>query len=132
MNQIQKKRSKAFVKRQYFDSRIGMVVIAPILSVSNFILLFYNFTEFKDKIPIEYFTIIFIIIIVFVIVSIGKIFRKVQLSTDAALHYENNIQQAKTDLIILKMLGMMHRNQLTPEIDERIKYLTKIIDVKNE
>lgn len=77
--------------------------------------------------PLRYFAPVFVIGFVISVILVGKMFRKHQLSTDSALAYEQNKEDVKTNLLILECLAVMHQNDLKPRLDERIKYLKKII-----
>ena len=116
-----------FFKTQYFDSRFGMAVLGPLLTVSNFVLLSYNFTGLNDILPLRYFAPVFVIVFVVSVIVVGKMFRKHQLSTDSSLAFEQNKEDAKNNLLILECLAVMHQNDLRPKLDERIKYLKKIV-----
>ena len=120
---------QSFFKTQYFDSRFGMVVLAPLLSISNFVLLSYNFTKISDILPLRYFAPAFIAIFIVSVILVGKTFRKHQLSTDSALAYEQNKEDLKTNLLILECLAVMHHNDLRPRLDERISYLKGILKI---
>lgn len=113
------------IKRKYFDARIGMMVIAPLLAISNFVFLAYNFTELKNYMSLESFSIIFVVSFLAIIIIIGSMFRKVQTPTDIKLHYEKNIEQARTMVVLLNAIKSISDEK---NIDDRIQYLQSIID----
>lgn len=115
----------SIIKRKYFDARIGMTVIAPLLAISNFVFLAYNFTELKNYLSLESFSIIFVVSFLGIITLVGSVFRKVQTPTDIKLHYEKNVEQARTMVVLL---NAVKANSNYENIDERIAYHQSIIN----
>jgi len=116
------------VKRNYSDFRIGLPIIAPLLAISNFVLLAYNFTDLKDMMPIEIFGIIFATGFVSLMVLMGKVFRKKQQSTDFDLQFERARKHAMIYRIILEaqLRSFLSTDKQAIEIQETIDYLKSI------
>lgn len=118
-----------FLKRQYFDSRLGMTVIGPLLAISNFVLLAYNFTVLNEVLPFRIFAPLFIIVFIIGVVIIGKIFRNHQQATDYSLVFEQDVENRKTDLLILEAFAHMYMDKdLKPRLIERLEYIKKLVD----
>jgi len=113
------------VKRKYFDGRVGMVALSPILAISNFIFLAYNFTDLKNYVIFEIFAVIFLIIFLVSVTIIGNVFRNVQTPMDIKLQYEKNIEQAKTMIVLL---NAVKANSNDESINERIAYHQRIVN----
>lgn len=106
--------------------RYGYILIAPIITYSNFILIAYNFTFFKE-IPFPIFVIILTLGILGTLVALGRIFRRNQLEVDEDLKYERARAQAKTNRIILEALhDTVLSYQMKKQISERIEFLKGI------
>lgn len=121
-----------FIKRRYFDGRIGYTLIAPLFAVNNFVLIAYNFTDLKNIIPFDFFVLFFILSSVVVLVFLGNTFRNKQLSIDVDLSYEKSPQQATTNRIILEQIQKIQfQNNLviSKELKDRIDYLRNIESV---
>lgn len=115
-----------FVKTQYTDSRLGMAVLSPVLSISNFILIAYNFTIFKI-ISFEIFIPFFAVFLILLTVIIGKIFRKHQQATDNALGYEQNKEMVKTHLLVIEALENLSNDTMKFRLKPRIEYLRSLL-----
>lgn len=119
-----------FIKRRYFDLRLGSLTINPIIQGVNFVMLAY--LSFNDILPFWIFAPLLFVSLAGLFVLVGNRFRNMQYSTDADMLYEKSIEQAKTNLILLKAIK---RSFLTTDpdyqaLEERIQYLQKIIDKK--
>jgi len=113
----------SYLQKSYFDLRLGMPIFFPFLSMSNFLLIAYNFTGLKDVMGFELFAVLLAVTMVLTLVIIGRTFRKVQLATESDLGYERQKQSAKTQRVILEnLLSSKHNDELV----ERIAYLKKI------
>ena len=115
-----------FIKRRYSDFRFGLPLVLPIFSFGNFAILAYNFTALKNFLGFEIFTVLLASFLVVTISLVGKLFRKIQLSTDHDLVYEQQRQFAKTQRIILECLQPNALFSDQHMIEERIQYLKKI------
>ena len=113
-----------FIKRQYFDSRLGMIVLGPVMTITNTLLLVYNFTALQNIIPLRYFAPIFIILFIVAIVLIGRIFRKHQQSTDNALAFDQDKKRRWVELVTLKALYDIKQND---EVLGCIRELERIV-----
>ena len=112
-------------KRHYADFRTGLPIIAPLLSISNFILLAYNFTALKDMVSIEIFGVGFAIIFVTSMVLIGNFYRKKQQPIDFGLQFERNRKNAMMFRLLLEN-SASHFISTDPrfkEINETVEYL---------
>lgn len=79
------------VKRRFFDFRYGFPFLSPLIGVSNFVLIAYNFTMLQ-VIPFEVFVILFCLVFGSGVVFIGAMMRKKQLPTDYKMQYEQSIE----------------------------------------
>ena len=117
------------IKRNFVDMRLAWGLVAPLIALSNFILLFYNFTDLKDKIPFDYFLLGFGVLSVVILIVIGKIFRKNQLSTDINLAYEQSTEHVRTQRIemeAIKEIANKMQISLPFEFFQRVEYLKKL------
>ena len=113
-----------FIKRQYFDSRLGMIVLSPVMVITNTVLLVYNFTALQNIMPLRYFAPLFIIGFVIAVVLIGRIFRKHQQSTDNALAFDQDKKRRWVELVTLKALHDIKPND---EVLGCIRELERIV-----
>lgn len=116
--------------------RYAYVFIAPIIAYSNFVLIAYNFTDLKEAIRFEIFTVFFTLGLIAVIAFAGMILRKNQMPTDFKLQYERNQEMMKTHLAILEgVLELSGNNSPNHEalkkIQTRINYLKKVLNQQN-
>ena len=118
------------LKKNYAEFRIGLPIIAPLLAISNFILLAYNFTALKDVISIELFAIIFVAVFVGSMVLLGKTFRNKQQPTDITMSFERHKKQALMFRLLLENSAshFLSTDPRHKEIQESIDYLKKIED----
>ena len=107
------------IQRRYHDVRVGMTTVSPIVAISNFLLLAYNFSIMNEILPFEIFTVLFIIGSIAVFMVIGSIFRKKQYKVDNTIQYENNPMLMKSIYLILKSLPK------NDETEKLIKYHEK-------
>ena len=109
------------IQRRYHDVRVGMTTVSPIVAISNFLLLAYNFSILSEILPFEVFTVLFVVGSIIVFMFIGGIFRKKQYKIDNAIQYENNPELVKTNLVIMECLKNLPIDaDLKKKIDERI------------
>ena len=116
--------SLTFIKRQYFDSRLGMAVIGPIMAITNTILLVYNFTALQNILPLRYFAPIFFVFFIISVVIIGRIFRLHQQHIDTAQIFDQDKKTRAIELVILKTLYEM---KPSVELKFWIKELERIV-----
>lgn len=120
------------LKEQYVDLRFGLLAINPIVIFSTFVLIAYEQIA-SFGISLWLFAPISIVIFMCIVIIVGKIFRKKQLYIDAKLNYEQQTENAQTQLVILEMLReVMDTNgvKLTPGQSERLAYLQSIVQQK--
>ena len=112
-------------KKRFLELRLGLPLIAPLLSFSNFILIAYNFTDLK-QLPFPIFAILFAVGVLAILILVGHYFRNIQQPTDFKLMYERNLEHVKTMLVILEVLdsglGVFRKPELKRKLDERIEY----------
>jgi membrane protein YdbS with pleckstrin-like domain len=107
-----------FVKKRYYDTRVGVTTVSPLIALVNFILLSYNFSTIKESLNIWTFGILVASGLIVALTIIGVFFRKKQYKIDLAYMYLENKEQLKTDLIILNALERFY-----PPGDEKSKML---------
>ena len=117
---------KTFIKRRYSESRIGAVVINPILQASNFIMLAYIVIE--NVIPFWLFVPLFVMGMVSLVTFTGFKFRNIQLSTDEDIKYEKQTKLNRTLLnIMLAIENGGHTD--TPEFKDAMREVKEISEI---
>ncbi len=113
---------KTFLKRRYYDMRMGGVTFAPAIQLANFSMILFLYA--KEYIPFEIFAPLFGIGGMILLVYLGSKFRKIQQSTDLDMGFERAKSQGETLYQIMKAL-----NDISPQ-DETFKttmeYMRKI------
>ena len=109
------------VRRRYHDVRAGMVTISPVVAISNFLLIAYNFSVIKDMIPFELFTVLFVVGSIVTFMIIGGLFRKNQYKIDNAIQFENNPELVRILRILLKDCSV------TDEVKDGIRHLDDLL-----
>ena len=103
-----------YLKRKYYDFRQGGIILAPILGLSNFMMLAY--LTISQIIPLWMFAPIFIVTVLFGFTFIGSKFRKIQFSTDLDLGFERAQSQGETFYqILLSQKLLMEIAGVTPD-----------------
>jgi hypothetical protein len=108
---------------------MAATLVSPVIAFSNFLLLAYNFTGLKDTIPFHLFVPLFIVSILVLLVTIGKLFRMKQQATDITLSFERSVEANKSIRIITEYmieLGKKLDVKTPKEILDRVEYLKKI------
>jgi|APSaa5957512535_1039671.scaffolds.fasta_scaffold04504_24 hypothetical protein len=114
-----------FIKRRYFESRIGSVTINPILAASNFIMLIW-ITLSTDVIPFWVFVPLALTGMISLVTIVGYKFRTIQLSTDEDMKYEKQKELNKTLYMIMNELYDPLKS--TPAFEKRMQEVKKIAD----
>lgn len=110
-----------FIKRKYYDFRQGGIILAPVLGLSNFMMLAY--LTISEVIPLWIFAPVFIITVLFGFTFMGNQFRKIQFSTDLDLGFERAKSQGETLYQIMKsQKQIMDKLQITYPSD----YITRM------
>jgi len=109
---------------------MGYNIFAPMIAMSNFILIAYNFTNLKDIMPMWTFAIIAIALLISSLIVIGLLFQRKQHSTDLSLAYERNIPFAKTMIVLLRATQRTIKpsDKHFDELQERINYHLRIVN----
>ena len=94
---------RTFLKRRYYDMRLGGTQVSPIIQMANFVAI--TFLYIRHLIPIEIFAPIFIGLGFIALSYIGVRFRKHQASTDYDMLFEKQTQQARILYQIMKKLS---------------------------
>lgn len=116
-----------FLKRRYYDMRIGGGTINPLIQTGNFSMLAY--LTLNEIIPIYIFIPVFVMGMFTVFTITGLKFRQVQLSTDEDLKYEKKSENAKTIYqMMLAQKQMMENMNIPPtkEFLDRMEYMKSI------
>ena len=104
---------KVFLKRRYYDFRIGHATLSPILQFGNFIMLAY--LAINKFIPIEIFAPIFVVTILIAFTTVGHKIRDIQHTTDHDMVYDKTPEAAKTRFVELEaILSIMEKNDIIP------------------
>ena len=101
-----------------------MIVLSPVMVITNTVLLVYNFTALQNIMPLRYFAPLFIIMFVVSVILIGRIFRKHQQSTDNALAFDQDKKRRWVELVTLKALYDIKKND---EVLGCIRELERIV-----
>jgi len=117
-----------FFQRRYWDARMGLPLVSPIVNAANFIILSYNFAGISEVMPMELYIPIFVITISAMLAGVGNLFRRKQQQVDWDMTYERMPEQAKTNRLILECLKQMFHSstELRTILEERCAYLKKI------
>lgn len=119
----------SIIKQIYYDMRLGQVVLFPVLSLVNFVIISYSLTEIGQKIPIEIYIPAMILCVIVTMIILGKQFRKRQQSTDLTTLYQNDIEMRKDMLVLFEALkrSYLTSDPMYKDIEERIAYQRKCI-----
>lgn len=115
------------IKKKYYDFRQGGIVLAPIIGLSNFMMLAY--LTIAEIMPFWLFVPIFSIIILVGFTLVGDKFRKVQFSTDLDLGFERAQSQGETlyQIMSAQYDTMVHSGvQPSHEFLDRMEVMRKI------
>ena len=123
----------SFFKRAYADMKIGQVTIFPLLSMANFMLIAYNFTDLQDILSFEIFGILFVVLFSITLIVLGKVMRRKQQSIEMKLVYERDLEKIKDNHAICLVLQRMFSKDTIEHriLADRIHYYTRILE-KNE
>jgi len=121
-NQRGKEMNITFIKRRYYDMRLGGTQVSPIIQMANFTMI--SFMWINHIIPIEIFAPIFIGLGFVTLSYIGVRFRKHQASTDYDMLFEKQKTQAKILYAILSSQKAVLREKF--EFEEELKLLKQI------
>lgn len=113
---------KTFIKRRYFEMRVGAVTINPIIAASTLIGVAYLYIS--EYLPMWLFVPIFVASMVVVTTVVGYKFRGIQLQTDEDMKYEKQRELNKSLFLILKIL-----DDGSPEFKERMAKVKSIADL---
>ncbi len=119
--------NKETFKRRYFDLRQGSIVIMPMVSFTNFLMLAY--LTINDVIPLWIFAPVFLITLIATLVIVGRNFRKIQLNTDMDLNYERASSAGVTVyfMMLAELEIMKAQNIHIPQgFLDRMEYMRKI------
>ncbi len=116
---------RTFIKRRYYDMRLGGTQVSPIIQMANFTMI--SFLWINHLIPIEIFAPVFLILGFIALSYVGVRFRKHQASTDYDMLFEKQTQQAK---ILYQIMKKLDNNESDVEFKEQLKYLKGISEGK--
>lgn len=102
----------------YHNLRLGQVVVFPVLSMINFLIISYSLTDIQNYLPIEIWIPVVGITLVLLLVGIGSVFKKTQMTTEVN---ENFFRQTN----LVKTLRMILESKDEKEIQEWIEELKK-------
>ena len=115
-----------FIKRRYYDMRLGGTQVSPLIQMANFTMI--SFMWINHIIPIEVFAPLFIGLGFVALSYVGVRFRKHQASTDYDMLFEKQRTQAKVFYAILSSQKSILRDKF--EFDEELKLLKQIVEGK--
>ena len=115
---------RTFVKRRYYDMRLGGTQVSPIIQMANFVAI--TFLYIRHLIPIEIFAPIFIGLGFIALSYIGVRFRKHQASTDYDMLFEKQTQQAK---ILYQIMKKLNNDPNDAEFKTQLNYLKGISEL---
>ncbi len=115
---------RTFLKRRYYDMRLGGTQVSPIIQMANFVAI--TFLYIRHLIPIEIFAPIFIGLGFIALSYIGVRFRKHQASTDYDMLFEKQTQQAK---ILYQIMKKLDDDESDYSFKEQLKYLKGISEL---
>ncbi len=97
---------KTFIKRRYYDMRLGGTQVSPIIQMANFAMI--SFLYIREFLPIEIFAPLFMISGFIALAYIGVRYRKHQATTDWDMIFEKQTQQSK---ILYQIMLALEKNQ---------------------
>lgn len=114
-----------FIKKRYYDTRVGVTVFSPIIALVNFIMIAYNFTIVKTAMSIWVFGVLVTLALIFILTIIGVIFRTRQQKVDLGIMYVENKEQLMTDILILDAMERFYppNDPKAKRLNERIRFL---------
>lgn len=115
----------SFLKRRYYDVRLGGTAISPAIQMANFIGIAFLYV--RDVIPIEVFSPIFFISGILILSWVGKRFRNHQASTDYNMFFERQTMQAA---VLYEIMRAIKEKKTDETFDECMAYLNKIKSFK--
>jgi len=119
------------VKRRYYDFRSGGITLAPVLGISNFMMLVYM--TINESVPLYIFVPAFAVLVLVSFTIIGRTFRKIQFSTDLNMGFERASKQGRTFFEIMESQRMMLEKlniPITPEFMAQWKTMKNIAEEK--
>ena len=119
--------NSTFIKRRYYDMRLGGTQVSPIIQMANFGMI--TFMWINHIIPIEIFLPIMMIFGFILLSYIGVRFRAHQASTDYDMVFERQKQQGMIFYqIMLSQEQLMEKNNITPteEFLYQLDYIKKV------
>jgi len=114
---------KKFLKRRYYDMRIGGTQVAPLIQMANFGML--AFMWINHVIPIEIFLPVLMVCGFVGLSYIGVRFRKHQASTDYDMIFEKQKEQAKALYEIMKAIKTGRFDEEFERELERLKQISE-------
>ena len=114
-----------FIKRRYYDLRLGGTMISPVIQMANFSMI--SFLYVREYLPIELFGPLFMISGFILLAYIGVKFRRHQASTDYDMLFAKQTQQAKIFYSIMKAIKERETDE---NFDKQMSYLKEIIEGK--
>lgn len=120
--------NNTFIKRRYYDMRLGGTQISPVIQMANFVMI--SFLWINHLIPIEVFAPLMMIGGFIALSYVGVRFRKHQASTDYDMLFEKQRVQAK----ILYAILSSQKSILGEEFgfDDELDFLKSIAQEKNQ
>lgn len=112
-----------FLKRRFYDLRLGGTAISPIIQMANFVGI--SFLYVREYLPFEIFAPLFVVCGVASLSYIGARYRKHQAVTDYDMVFEKQKTQAK---VLYQLLLAIKNGKTDKDFDECLEYLKKISD----
>ena len=115
-----------FVKRRYFDMRLGGTQVSPIIQMANFAMI--SFLYIRNYMEIEIFAPLFMISGFIVLAYIGVRYRKHQATTDWDMIFEKQTQQSK---VLYQIMLALEKNQPQGiEFYNQLEYVKRVSEGK--
>lgn len=106
--------AKTFIKRRYYEFRMGNQMLSPVLQLGNFLMLAY--LTINEVIPFYLFVPLFVLTVLASMTFVGSKFRSLQLSTDINIAYEKSTYAGVTTYHMMKAI-----NDIKPQDEEFLK-----------
>ena len=109
--------------------RVGQAFVFPVLSIINFVIISYSLTPIGGWLKFELYVPLMLVVVLLALLAIGKFMRVKQQTTDLRLVYEQDKENAKNQIIILKALqrSYVQHDPMYVELGKRITYHEEIL-----
>ena len=114
---------RTFIKRRYYDMRLGGTQVSPIIQLANFVMI--TFMWINHIIPVEIFAPLMMVGGFIMLSYVGVRFRKHQATTDHTMIFEKQQQLGKALYYIMEN---MDKSKASKEFLEEYEYLKTIAE----